>query len=53
LDHGLGAKKGGAECFELGRISGRQMQRQARAIGTLKEQAGGRVGTARRARHKV
>ena len=52
LDHGLGAKKGGAECFELGRISGRQMQRQARAIGTLKEQAGGRIKRRCEAGHK-
>ncbi len=27
----------------MGRVSGAQMQRQARAVGTLKEQAGVRV----------
>lgn len=53
LDHGLGTEKAQAEGFELSRIGRGQMQRQARAISTLEEQAGGRVGTGSRARHKV
>ena len=53
LDHGLGTKKAQAEGFELSRVGRGQMQRQARAVGTLEEQAGGRVGHGSMARHKV
>ncbi len=44
LDHGLGVKKACAEGMELSRISGRQMECQARAISALEQQARGRVG---------
>jgi len=44
LDHGLGAKEGGAERLALRRVSSRQMQCQTRAISALEEQARVRVG---------
>jgi hypothetical protein len=53
LDHGLGAKKAQAEGFELGRVSGTQMKRQTRAVGTLEEQAGVRICSRCVAWHKL
>lgn len=53
LDHDLRTKKSCAQGFELGRVSRGQMKCQARAVGTLEEQAGMRGGSRCVVRRKI